>query len=201
MQGNTSVTGEDGEPCKNGERLWFNFSTTIKCLESDSKAGEREAWSRESWSFWGVCAVLLFALEPVLGQQTLTRACLRRGFMFPSKLGVIPTLVLVLLITWDHSLVFWLFRKRKHERKAYFLFLFCILVWTGCVLEAWVFPPLFHPQRSFHFEINNLCESAPWTNWFQTVVFQTWQWLPLSIPEDANPAEGESVQQQQQIKD
>lgn len=42
MQGNTSVTGEDGKPCKNGERLWFNFSTTIKRLESDSKAGERK---------------------------------------------------------------------------------------------------------------------------------------------------------------
>lgn len=43
--------------------------------------------------------VLLCALEPVLAQQTLTRACLQRGFMIPSKLGVIPTVILVLFIT------------------------------------------------------------------------------------------------------
>lgn len=144
--------------------------------------------------------VLLCALEPVLAQQTLTRACLQRGFMIPSKLGVIPTVILVLFITWDHPLVFWLFRKRKHERKAYFLFLSYILVWTGCALEAWVFPPLFNPQRSFHLEINHLCESAPWANWFQPVVSQTWPWLSLSIPEDATPTEDERAQQPQ-IKD
>lgn len=37
-----------------------------------------------------MCSVLLCALESVLGQQTLPGACLQAGFMFPSKLGVIP---------------------------------------------------------------------------------------------------------------
>lgn len=111
MPGNTSAPGKDGEPRRHGGQLWPNFlNITIKFQESDSKAALQPLRSSRS-----------AALQSVPGQQPLTRVCLQRGFVFPSKLGVIPTLLLVLFINGDGSLAFGLLWKRRHGRKARFL--------------------------------------------------------------------------------